>query len=65
MKGKRNPNAGIAKRPVRGTNIKTGEVVEMESIHAAGRFVNVGATHICSACRGKQKTSYGWRWEYI
>ena len=66
MKGKPKPEgAGPPKRPVRGTNIKTGEVVEMESISAAARFVNRHNGYICQACQGKLKQAYGWRWEYI
>jgi hypothetical protein len=65
-KGKPRPEGfGVSKRPVRGTNIKTGEVVEMESTHAAARFVNGSQSNICSACQGKYKHAYGWRWRYV
>jgi hypothetical protein len=65
-KGKPKPaGAGRPNRPVRGTNIKTGEVVETESAMAAARFVNGSQGHICKACQGKYKQAYGWRWEYI
>jgi hypothetical protein len=62
---KRSPDAGSPKRPVRGTNLKTGETIEMESTSAAARFVNGSHANIGKACQGKQKTAYGWRWEYI
>jgi hypothetical protein len=72
MKGKVGPwkgkpraeGSGAPKRPVRGTNIKTGEVIEMESITSAARFVNGSNGYICEACQGKLKHAYGWRWEY-
>jgi hypothetical protein len=65
-KGKPKPKgAGTPNRPVRGTNVKTGEVVEIESACAAARFVNGSQSNICKACQGKHKTAYGWRWEYI
>ena len=56
---------GPPKRPVRGTNIHTGAVVEMESTRAATRFVNGSDGSICLACQGKRKQAYGYRWEYI
>ena len=66
MKGKPRPEgAGRPKRPVRGTNITTGEVVEMESASAAARFVNGHPQNIYAACQGKLKQAYGYRWEYI
>jgi hypothetical protein len=66
MKGKPKPEgSGKPNRPVRGTNVKTGEVVEMESVSAAARFVNGHHQGIYAACQGKKKTAYGWRWEYI
>lgn len=65
MQGKRNPNAGSPKKPVSGLNIKTMEVVEMESLAAAARFVNGHYQAIRQACQGKIKHAYGWRWAYI
>jgi hypothetical protein len=65
-KGKPRPEgAGSPKRPVRGTNITTGEVVDIESTHAAARFVNGSQGNIGKTCQGKYKHAYGWRWEYI
>jgi hypothetical protein len=65
-KGKPRPEgSGNPGRQVRGINIKTGEIVEMESTHAAARFVNGYQQNICSACQGKIKQAYGWRWEYV
>jgi hypothetical protein len=57
--------AGKPNRAVRGTNIKTGEIVEMESLSAAARFVDGASSHICHSCQGNRKQAYGWRWEYI
>jgi hypothetical protein len=66
MQGKPRPEgAGKPKRPVRGTNLKTGEVVEMASTKDAARFVNGSHGHIGKSCQGKYKHAYGWRWEYI
>jgi hypothetical protein len=50
---------------VRGTNIKTGEIVEMESVSFAARFINGVTTNICKACQGKIQQAYGYRWEYM
>jgi hypothetical protein len=58
-------NAGTPKRPVRGTNIKTGEIVEMESLAAAEKFVNGHYQNIRQACQGNRKQAYGYRWEYV
>lgn len=64
--GKPKPEgAGVPKRPVRGTNMKTGEVVEMESTCSAGRFVHGCQGYISKTCQGKYKQAYGWQWEYI
>ncbi len=65
-KGKPKPaGAGKPNRLVRGTNLKTGEIVEIESVCAAARFVNGSHGNICQACQGKYKHAYGYRWEYI
>lgn len=69
-KGKPKPeSSGRQKRPVRGTNIKTGEVIEMESLSDAARYIRMdigrGFCHISKACKGKRKQAYGYRWEYI
>lgn len=57
--------SGTPSRPVRGTNIKTCAVVEIESMAAAAMFVHGHPQNIRHACRGRQKTAYGWMWEYI
>jgi hypothetical protein len=57
--------AGRPNRPVRGTNVKTGDVVEMEGVNAAARFMNGRHGSIWSACQGNRKQAYGWRWEYV
>jgi hypothetical protein len=65
-KGKPKPEgSGNPGCPVRGTNIKTGEILEMASATAVARFVNGSKGSICKACQGKYKQAYGWRWEYI
>lgn len=48
------------KTPVK--NLDTGEV--FESINAAARQTGLHAYTICAACKGKQKTSGGYRWAY-
>lgn len=34
------------------------------SIHAAGKFINTNPRNIISVCRGRSKTSCGFKWEY-
>lgn len=41
-----------------------GEKTLFESARAAGRSVNVDASAIVACCRGRTKTSKGFRWEY-
>lgn len=50
------------KKPVRGTNIETGEVIVFESINQAIR-AGFGAA-LSECCRGLRKTHAGHRWEY-
>ncbi len=58
-------SAGVPPRPVRATHKQTGEIREFESIREAARRVGGNSGHIWSACRGKLKSSAGYRWEYI
>lgn len=44
-------------------NVDTGEV--FNSIKAAGEKYNIKPTHITRVCKGKRKTTGGFRWEYI
>ena len=50
------------KKPVIGTHIETGEVIEFESINAARRAGFGFAISEC--CRGIRKTHAGYRWIY-
>ena len=61
--------------PVRGINLKTGEIVEFESLSDASRFVNsyyngkltTIASHIGNSIKGRygSKSAYGYKWSYI
>jgi len=56
-----------ARRKVRGTNIQTGEVVEFESLTAAGLWLGKGpgrAGLIRSSIK-RNGSAYGYRWEYL
>lgn len=60
---------------VRGTNIKTHQVVDFSSIAEAGEYCErigvckrySGGTRqkIANVCNGKSKTAYGFYWEYV
>ena len=52
------------KKPVVGTNIKTGEVVEFISIAEAGRVLDISYRNIPSCIRGKRKSCGGYTWQY-
>jgi group I intron endonuclease len=50
---------------VKGTNIKTGEVLYFESQSAAARFVGAKyATGISQCCTGKNAFAHGYTWEF-
>lgn len=49
-------------RRVKATNIKTGEVTYYHSVWEAGKHYNRGNIYNCFS--GKQKTAYGFKWEY-
>ena len=51
-------------KPVKGVNVKTGEVISFESIQSAGRHFNGRAGEICMCCKGQRETAQGYRWEY-
>jgi hypothetical protein len=66
QKGQPRPEgSGLPPRPVRGTHLKTGEQLEFKSAHEAARLVGGHQAAICQACQGKQKSSAGYRWEYV
>ena len=44
-------------------NVDTGEI--FNSIKEAGLKYNIEPTHITRVCKGKRKTSGGYRWEYV
>ena len=55
-------------KPVRGTNVKTGEVIEFKSAQEASRFLglsNSGTINGCCLKRKSYKSCGGYRWEYI
>lgn len=56
---------GNKSKPVRGTNIKTGEVVEYHSTQEAQRLGGFWSIHVSSCCRGKLKQHHGYKFEYI
>lgn len=61
---------GKKPRPCRSLDIKTGEPIkEYPSISVAARElasdVTVGRVAITRCCTGKQRSAYGYRWEYI
>ena len=58
--GADNPNS----KPVIGTNIKTGEVVEFPNAKEAQKTLGIFSTNICMCCRGKLKSAGGWMWQY-
>lgn len=64
-----NPQAvhggGVKKRPIKGTHIKTGEVVIFESVSAAAVELNGSRGAIGCALAGKTANSQGYCWEYL
>ena len=60
-----NGREGNKSRPVRGTNIVTGESIEFESTQAAQREGGFWSVHVSSCCRGKLKQHHGYKFEYI
>ena len=53
-------------RPVVGVNVKTGQVVEFESMTCVTDFLNIKLADrsVSAAIRGRQKTAYGYYWYY-
>jgi hypothetical protein len=58
-----------AKRKVRQLYIDGTVKAEYDSLRDAarslGKMKKTDITHIIDACRGRRKTAYGYRWEYI
>ena len=61
MLGKKNPNAGRKKRAIK--ILETGE--EFQSIMDCERSTGISNKHINDCLRGRQKTCYGYHFEYI
>ena len=55
----------IKQRPVMGTHIHTGEVVNFHSISQAARSLELGDSNISHCCMGKHKHIGGYKWNYI
>jgi hypothetical protein len=53
-------------KPVRGTNILTGEVIEFDNAGEAARYFNVTPTAIRASVKGygRAKNACGFKWEY-
>lgn len=66
MKGIIKKNRKDCSKPVKGTNVKTGEVIVFPSMYEAERN-GFKATRIGKCCSPKyiDKTAFGYRWEYL
>lgn len=53
------------KKPVIMLSISGDRIKEFKSIRDAGKFVKGNHQNIVKVCKGKAKTAYGYRWEYI
>jgi hypothetical protein len=51
-------------KAVRGTNIKTGEVLEFKFLNSV-REMGFQPSCVCDCCKGKRTTHAGYRWEYV
>lgn len=61
---KNNPEVGTATAiPVKGTHIKSKEVVYYESASKAGKELNIDNSAISKVLRGTRKSAGGYRWE--
>lgn len=64
--GKPKPKgSGTQPRCVRGTHLKNGKVLEFESMADAARYFSGCYQNILQVCRGRRKSAYGYRWEYL
>ena len=65
QKTERRPMSDVI-RPVNQIDIKTNQIIKTypNQKEAARALGNNGSTHISSACRGKRKTAYGYKWSY-
>lgn len=49
-------------KPVKGTHLITGEIIELESMSSDSRF---DPRLLSAVCRGKRRHHHGYKWEYI
>lgn len=65
--GTRNDKMNITKKakPIYSINITTNEITFYQSAYAAQKQTNISQTSICMCCRGKIKTSGGYKWKYV
>ena len=52
-------------RAVKGTNIKTGEIVFFDTCSAAEKYFNIATSNVSQVCKGKKHSAKGYIWEYI
>lgn len=57
-------NASTTKKPINQLDLEGNFIKEWESINEASRKLNIRNDGISSCLRKKQKTSYGFKWEY-
>jgi len=57
--------AEIKSKPVKGTHIKTGEVIVFKSAFQASKTGEFSNSCIGRVCEGERKTHKGYTWEYI
>lgn len=61
-----NEKKSISPKKVVQLNKNTNEIIrEFNSAYEAGKFLGKGNSHIVEVCNGKQKTAYGFKWEYL
>ena len=70
--GRKNSKETIAKRavsrkiPVNQLDKNTGEIIKVwDSATDAGESLGINCSNIPACCNGKQKSSHGFRWEYV
>ena len=51
-------------KPIIGTNVKTNEVLNFESIHLAAKTIGCSPSAIWQCLRGRNQTSGGYYWQY-
>jgi len=58
-------NYRLRTRAVAGVHVKSGERVEFNKVKDAAMHVNTQTGNISACCKGKAKTSKGYRWSYV